>query len=45
MSMAGELLLSAAKLEIPQLDEKLFFQHYSTSQAATKRRASAKAAS
>lgn len=43
MSMARELLLSAAKQELPQLDEKHYLQNYPTSQAAAKRRAGAKA--
>lgn len=45
MSNAGELLMNAAKQDLPQLDEKLYFQTFPTSGAATKRRAGAKASS
>jgi general secretion pathway protein A len=44
MSQAGELLLSAAKQDLPQLDEKLYFLTFPTSGAAVKRRAGAKSA-
>ncbi len=44
MSNAGELLMNAAKQDLPQLDEKLYFQTFPTSGAAAKRRAGAKAA-
>jgi type II secretory pathway predicted ATPase ExeA len=43
ISKNGDLLLNAAKQELPQLDEKLYFQTFPTSGAATKRRAGAKA--
>ena len=41
MTIAGELLLSAAKQELPQLDEKLFLQNYPSPQTTAKRRAAA----
>ena len=44
MSNAGELLMAAAKQDLSQLDEKLYFQTFPTSGAAAKRRAGAKAA-
>lgn len=39
MSKAYDLLLSAAKQDLPQLDEKLYFQTFPTSGASVKRRA------
>ena len=41
MTIAGELLLSAAKQELPQLDEKLFLQNYPSPQTTTKQHATA----
>jgi type II secretory pathway predicted ATPase ExeA len=43
MSKAGDLLLAAAKQDLPQLDEKLYYQTFPTSGASVKRRAGAKA--
>jgi general secretion pathway protein A len=36
-AVASELLLSAVKQELPQLEEKLYLQHYSAPQAPTRR--------
>lgn len=44
MNTAGELLMMAAKQELPQLDEKLYLQYTAATQPAGKRRASAKSA-
>ena len=35
MTLSGELLAAAAQKDIPQLDEKLYFEHFSISRSAT----------
>jgi type II secretory pathway predicted ATPase ExeA len=40
-AVASELLLSAAKQDLPQLDEKLYLQHFSAPQAPASRRSAA----
>jgi type II secretory pathway predicted ATPase ExeA len=35
MTLSGELLAAAAQKDLPQLDEKLYFEHFSVSRSAT----------